>query len=265
MYIFYFSRIRTHSCNKLPQTILNYLDITIVKQGVMRYRINGEDVTLSEGDAIVFFPGDTRERYLGGTAEYVSFNAEISPNDKLPKFNGIINNCMDDEVSTLIRLYEESRCSNTECSEQKCEQYLYLLYLSLYEKSKTPINNHYVTSMKQYISEHLSEQITLQQLSRAIYLSPNYCNKLFRTHTGMSLSTYIIRAKIEEAMNRILRGDSLADISSELGYKDYCYFSRQFKKTVGKSPTEFRQSYTEDESAARWHDTSMSHQNTNLN
>jgi len=70
---------------------------------------------------------------------------------------------------------------------------------------------------------------------------------------GMPLSAYIIQAKMEEAVKRILRGDNLTDIASELGYKDYCYFSRQFKKIVGKSPKDFRQSYTEDESAALWH------------
>jgi len=60
MYIFYFSRIKTTSCKELPRTTLNYLDITIVKQGTMRYNINGEAVFLGAGDAIIFYPGDTR-------------------------------------------------------------------------------------------------------------------------------------------------------------------------------------------------------------
>lgn len=253
MYIFYFSRIKTTSCKELPRTTLNYLDITIVKQGTMRYNINGEAVFLGAGDAIIFYPGDTRERYLGGTAEYTSFNVEISPHDGLPIFNGVVRNCLDEELSALIHLYETNRSSNSELSEQKCSGYLYLLYLSLYEKKNKPVQNRHVSNMRHYIKEHIGEAITLKQISNAVYLSPNYCNKIFRNHMGMPLSAYIIQAKMEEAVKRILRGDNLTDIASELGYKDYCYFSRQFKKIVGKSPKDFRQSYTEDESAALWH------------
>lgn len=254
MYVFYFSRIRTTSCKSLPSTKLNYLDITIVKQGIVRYNINGEDVVLGSGDAIVFFPGDTRERYAGGTSEYISFNVELSPQDTIPKFNGIVKNCLDNEMSTILRLYENSRNSGSEYSEQKCAQYLHVIYLSLYEKSSVVVQNRHALSMKQYIMEHIGEPISLKQISNAVYLSPNYCNRVFRTYMGIPLSTYIIQTKMDEAKKRILRGDNLTDIASELGYKDYCYFSRQFKKTIGKSPIEFRQAYTEDASAKKWHD-----------
>ena len=128
-----------------------------------------------------------------------------------------------------------------------------IIDLALCEKSRTPVRNRHVASIKQYIAEHLGENISLKQISNAVYLSPNYCNRVFRTYMGMSLSTYIINTKIEEAMKRILNGDNLTDIATSLGYKDYCYFSRQFKRTVGKSPTEFRQAYTEEESAEKWH------------
>lgn len=259
MYIFYFSRIRTGSCKALPQTVLNYLDVTIVKQGIMRYNINGEDVVLYAGDIIVFSPGDVRERFSGGAAEYISFNAEVSSSDNIPRFNGVIRSCLDNEISTIIRLYEECRYSSSEFSEEKCAQYLYILYLSLYEKSRAPVRNRHVSSIQMYISEHLEEAITLTKISNAVYLSPNYCNRIFRTHMGMSISAYIIHAKMEEAMKRIINGDSLTNISSALGYKDYCYFSRQFKKTTGKSPTEFRQAYTEEESAALWHEVNFHH------
>ena len=182
------------------------------------------------------------------------FNAEISEHDELPMFSGIVKNCFDDEITNIIRLYEDARYSSSELSERKCTQYLQLLYLSLYEKSIAPVRNRHVTSIQQYILNHLRENITLTQISNAVYLSPNYCNRIFRTHMGMSISTYIMRTKMEEAMKCILNGESLTNISASLGYKDYCYFSRQFKKTTGKTPTEFRQSYTEEESAAKWHE-----------
>ena len=253
MKVFYFTRNRTRSCLALPQTQLEYLDITVVLHGVLRYRIRGEEVCVNAGDVIVFQPGDLRERLGGGSAEYISFNAELSEHDRIPPFSGVLPCCIDEPCTTLLRLFEECRHGGSELSEQKCEYYLSALYCILYEKHRLSEQNQHVINMKQYIAAHLAEPITLQQISRAVYLSPNYCNRIFRTHTGMSLSAYIIRLRTDEAVRMILDGMPLSDISAALGYKDYCYFSRQFKKTVGKSPAEFRRRYAEDDSAAKWH------------
>lgn len=255
MYIFYSSHNKTDACHPLPPTELNYLDITILLQGTMHYRINGEETVLHAGDAVIFVPGDIRERIAGGSAEYMSINAEIMPEDTLPPIRGVLYGCIDNEVRTLIQLLEECRRSDTPMALQKSILYLSALCCNLYEKQVFSVPNRHVMQIKQYIAAHTGEPLSLLQISRAVYLSPNYCNRIFRRYTGESISGYIIRTRIEEAKRMIIRRVPLSEISAVLGYRDYCYFSHQFRKLTGQSPAEYRHRYAENERAAQWHDT----------
>ena len=255
MYIFYSSRNKTDACLPLPPTKLDYLDITLLLHGTMHYAVNGEEIVLHAGDTIIFVPGDTRERIAGGSAEYMSINAEITPEDNLPPIRGVLYGCIGDEIRTLVQLLEDCRRSETAMTVQKSIFYLSALCCVLYEKQIFSVPNRHVTQMKQYIAAHMGESLTLTQISRAVYLSPNYCNRIFRRYTGESISGYIIRTRIEEAKRMIVRRVPLSEISSALGYRDYCYFSHQFRKLTGQSPAEYRHRYAENERAAQWHDT----------
>ena len=202
---------------------------------------------MRSGDASIYAPGDTCQR-LGssGSAEYISFSAAISDKEAPPVFHGILHRCINDEVAALLRLLEQCRRFESPMNEQKSALYLSALLCAFYEKHAASVPNPHVMQMKQYIHDHLFEQLTPAGVSRAIYLSPNYCNRIFKRYTGESISGYIIRTRIEEAHRRILRGVPLSEVSVSLGYHDYSYFSRQFRKVTGQSPLQLRLRYTEE-------------------
>jgi two-component system, response regulator YesN len=93
------------------------------------------------------------------------------------------------------------------------------------------------------IHESLSEDISLEEISRRVEISSFYFSKLFKEETGENFIDYITMARMQKA-KRLLRepGRSIKDISALTGYSDPNYFSKLFKKIVGLTPTEFRES-----------------------
>ena len=96
-------------------------------------------------------------------------------------------------------------------------------------------------SIHNYMREHLDERISLEQLADLAGLSPAHFATRYREQTGTSPVQHFLHLKIERAC-QMLDSTSLsfADISRRLGYDDSYYFSRLFKKIMGQSPRDYR-------------------------
>lgn len=172
MKIIYFSRNKTKDVDSLDTLALPYVDITIVLNGTMRYGFNSEEVELHAGDIIIFTKGDVRNRKSGGSAEYCSFNMLLDENDALPMFNGILRNQINEEIITLLSLYEAYNTRFTEKTEEKSKHCFLILYYTLYEMTRTYREINYIIQIKQYIAEHIHEPITVSQVSNNIFYLP---------------------------------------------------------------------------------------------
>lgn len=92
-----------------------------------------------------------------------------------------------------------------------------------------------------WIDEHYFEEMSLISLAEKYHVESSYFSKMFRQETGENLILYITQRRIEKAKEYIEQDDrSLAEIAFLVGYDDYTYFSRVFKKNTGFSPREYR-------------------------
>lgn len=93
------------------------------------------------------------------------------------------------------------------------------------------------------INENLSSEISLEEISKRVEISPFYFSKLFKEETGENFIEYITIARMQKA-KELLRDQSrsIKEISAASGYADPNYFSKLFKKVVGMTPTEYRES-----------------------
>ena len=244
MNVVYFTRNKVRSVFSIPPARIPYMDVTIVLAGVMRYSLNGERIELHGGDAIVFQEGDVREREAGGAAEYYSFNVTPEKECRLPFFRGKITDCVNDEILSILRLYEGCYGMFSSRSGEKGNHCFLMLYFALHEKFSESKPDNHVARIKRCIADHINDPIGLADISAEVFLSPNYCNYIFKSHTGSTITEFVIKVKMERAKQLLLNtAMPLPEIAYSLGYKQYSYFSRLFKKEVGVSPASFRKTW----------------------
>lgn len=108
-------------------------------------------------------------------------------------------------------------------------------------KTATQANDQKITfEIKQYLTEHLLESISLNTLSESLGVSVNTAMHVFRNNVGMGIIAYFNKLKIEKAMQLIDEGElSFRTISERLGFESPEYFSRVFKKQTGTTPTDY--------------------------
>ena len=94
---------------------------------------------------------------------------------------------------------------------------------------------------KEYILDNYRRDISLDDISRRVNISPYYFSKLFKEETGEGFVEYLTGIRIEKAKELLTTTEySMKEICSMVGYADPNYFSRSFKKNVGVTPTEYK-------------------------
>ena len=95
-----------------------------------------------------------------------------------------------------------------------------------------------------YIHAHLTEEMPLAETAAAIFVSQSTISHKTRRMTGQSYNGYIRQLRFERACKILTDTDeSIAKIARDIGYDDYNYFSRVFKKACGSSPSNYRKRY----------------------
>jgi YesN/AraC family two-component response regulator len=109
----------------------------------------------------------------------------------------------------------------------------------LSEKENLPLST--IDRILEYIEKTPLDQITLKEAAESIHINPSYLSQLFKQQLNKKFVDYITELRIEES-KRLLQNTTLrmSEIAERVGYSDLAYFSNNFKKIVGSSPSEYR-------------------------
>lgn len=101
-----------------------------------------------------------------------------------------------------------------------------------------------VNRLIEELDRDCSRKFSLPQLAETYHISEAYLSHVFKKQTGISLTNYIAQIRIEKACQLIAMDNQGSGkfyrIASQVGYDDYPYFVRVFKKVTGISPREFQ-------------------------
>ncbi len=91
----------------------------------------------------------------------------------------------------------------------------------------------------EYIHRNYDRELTLQMVAEKVNLNSFYLSRLFKKETGESFTDYLIRIRIEKSKELLHQGIKAFEAAEKVGYYNYTYFSKLFKKVVGVNPSEY--------------------------
>ncbi|TJY42125.1 AraC family transcriptional regulator [Cohnella pontilimi] len=95
-----------------------------------------------------------------------------------------------------------------------------------------------------YLSSQYAEPVTIEGMAEALGYNRAYLSRLFKQHTGLTPATFLAKLRVDQG-RRLLRERpelTVEQIASSAGFVDALYFSKQFRRWYGQSPTEYRAS-----------------------
>lgn len=214
----------THYQNQL-MTAINSGNRALVEQTVQMIRSNTVNL---EPDDKAF----VKSFYFGILSEINSIRHALSSDmhDKSGKT----------ALSNMYKLIEE--CDHIDSLSD--------ILLEASKKAADNINSYNKKNMKlllrkavDYLHAHYNEQVTLSEVADHLYVSPYYLSRMFKKELNQNFVDYLNEIRIEKAKELLkdIRYKTY-EVADLIGIGDPHYFSKLFKKYVGLTPTEFKES-----------------------
>lgn len=97
-----------------------------------------------------------------------------------------------------------------------------------------------------YIDQNYAQHLSLKELCSEFYVNMSYCCELFQKHKNMTFSQYLTDVRIGKACELLqYQHCSVSEVCDMVGYKDYFYFNKVFKKKMGCTPADFRKKHSD--------------------
>lgn len=103
------------------------------------------------------------------------------------------------------------------------------------------INLEPIQKVKAYIQSHYKENMTLEELSKIAGFNSNYFSGMFKKETGETITEYILSVRIGRAKELLKdKNIKINEVPEKVGIGDTKYFTKQFKKVAGLTPSQYR-------------------------
>ena len=98
-----------------------------------------------------------------------------------------------------------------------------------------------ISKIKNHIKSNYYQGFTINNIAKYVHMSPTYISYLFKKETGMTVLEYATTIRMEKACELLVSTDrSVLEICFDVGYVEQGYFTKQFKKFSGLTPTEYK-------------------------
>lgn len=242
----------------------DFYEIFLFLKGDVDYWIEGSLYHLKPGDILLVNPSELhRPIPLNETEDYERIVVWIDRKFLNSIDKGIFEKCFDSNLATWRKVIrpssaEKSAIQNTAISlvqefynddfaSKSCSFGLLLQFLSNVnrlalsgeafqnEKYRTPT---FIADILSYISEHYSEDLSLDRLSNHFFVSKYYLSHEFKKAVGTSVHRYITLKRLSFAHELLSNGTAPSEAGILCGFGDYTTFFRAFKSEYEISPSE---------------------------
>ena len=216
---------------------MSFHELTLIISGSMTYTVDGERYELGAKSAMFIPAGYERERSAGVECDYVSFNFT---SDEIPDLPICISDACHSEIVLLIEAIDRIATKPQLPLYERAAELLSVILLLLSDYAKAEKMTPLTISILGYLHRNFKGKVTLADLSDAFFFSGGYCEAVFSRDMGRSVIDYVLDLRISEAQRLMLDSSlSLSVIAAEVGFPDYNYFSRVFRRRVGIAPKDY--------------------------
>lgn len=244
----------------------DFLEISLVLEGESEYFF--EDLpktTIRAGQVLLFNPGyHHTERHIKQTSHQLhigikNFTLQGLPRDTFPHKSPILNlgrhqqNVLQIAWRLLEELYQDAPETQVLRKILISEMLVHILrgLDDTNERQPTSLTSRQQRQQKivdetiYFLENHFTEEISLEQLAQAQFVSPAYLSRLFKDIVGESPINYLIKLRLSEAEHLIKTTTlSIKQIAQATGYQDAYHFSKSFKKQFGIAPSSLSEKKT---------------------
>lgn len=245
------------------------IEILTVTRGTMAYNVNGKIIELNKGDSI--FVNSRNLHYSDGiNLQYAEYIVIVAHPHILSATNTVDRefllpiltdtNCeyllFSNGTDSATEIYKQSiNIKDNHENQFEIIRSLYNIWHYIFNEynktsnsdNKTP--SYRIESIKDmigYIKDNYENRISLQEIANKGNVSKSTCNNLFKSCTGYTPTEYLIRYRIDKAMELLQNtDDSISTISGKCGFNSPSYMTEQFVRCLNITPREYRKQLLE--------------------
>ena len=241
-----------------PHTRSEYL-IHYITQGRGTYICEGAAYPIRQGDLFIIYPSQLASyhtspedplhfswlAFTGDSADTLTEQLGFSRQSPVHKLHPQYS--IDESIRTLAEHLE----SVGFCNDFTIQSLMYSIFSNIaqsyslsgkYQKENQTVLFEHIGKAKSYIKCTYIYPITVQDIVEHVGLERSYFSKIFHKFTGTTAQNYLLDLRIQRSKLLLERTDyTVREICSYVGMKDEYYFSRAFKRSVGLSPSLYRQ------------------------
>ena len=227
------------------------LELFYCLQGQSKVVVEDKEKILHTGEMSIAWPNHVHSYAAIGDTRHIIAIVDLN---QVHEYAGLISqhSCLNpflesEQVHPDILHCMETLAQNASMGEQLRRSYLGVMIGRLLERlplgeRRRPLAHDSLREMITYIDTHIAEPISLQILSKDLYLNKYYISKLFSQRIGCSLRTYVNALRIERACAMLTDPDiALPDILDACGFESERTFYRAFMAQRGMTPKAFRE------------------------
>ncbi len=227
------------------------LEIFISLEGQTKVVVEDHIKLQSSGDAAIVWPNHVHSYTAMTATRYLIAIIDLSLiHEYAPKItqHGCPNPFIDKEqIHPDILHCMETLAKSSNIGEPLCRAYLGVIIgrllevLPLGERKKAPSHDS-LRELITFIDAHIMEPISLERLSKHLYLNKYYISKLFSQRIGCSLHTYVNAIRIERACAMLLGTTvNISEVVDACGFESERTFYRAFMTHRGITPKAYRE------------------------
>ncbi len=248
---------RTLPSHKVGPQVLDYHLVHYVISGFGSFQCMGRDYRLTKGDSFFIFPGELvsyqsdevnpwKYRWIGFKGTYVDQLLSISG---ISSHKPVVKTGNNRRVAALYHSVQQVLDQGKANCDLQADGYMRLLLaeyahdLPLSPEAKPEATTDIRKQIEQairWLTLQYYQPISIESMSHNLGYHRTHLSKMFKQHTGMSPMNFLLKIRMERAKLLLNKPLTIEQVASSVGFTDALYFSKQFKKWSGSSPTDYR-------------------------